>query len=152
MKMEHKITPSDYQALKAEIGDLLRLGRAQAGRAVNTILVQTYWSIGRHIVEYEQGGAAKADYGSALLDQLSKDLTLEYGKGFSRSNLFQIREFYLRFPKIQTLSGQLSWSHYTEIIKEDNGLAIAFYIKQCERENWSVRELKRQMKSMLFHR
>lgn len=87
-----------------------------------------------------------------LLDRLSKDLTLEYGKGFSRSNLFQIRQIYLKFPKIQTLSGQLSWSHYIEIIKEDDELAMSFYIRQCERENWSVRELKRQMKSMLFHR
>jgi predicted nuclease of restriction endonuclease-like (RecB) superfamily len=150
--MEHKITPSDYQALKAEIGDLLRMGRAQAGRAVNTILVQTYWSIGRHIVEFEQGGAAKAEYGSALLDQLSKDLTLEYGKGFSRSNLVYIRKFYLKFPIGETVSHQLTWSHYFEILKSDEDLEISFYCRQCERENWSVRELKRQMKSMLFHR
>jgi predicted nuclease of restriction endonuclease-like (RecB) superfamily len=66
--------------------------------------------------------------------------------------LFQIRQFYLKFPKIQTLSGQLSWSHYAEIIKADNDLEISFYTKQCEKENWSVRELKRQMKSLLFHR
>jgi len=63
-----------------------------------------------------------------------------------------MRQFYLKFPKIQTLSGQLTWSHYTEIIKADNDLEISFYVKQCEKENWSVRELKRQMKSMLFHR
>ena len=87
-----------------------------------------------------------------MLDRLSKDLTLEFGKGFSRSNLFQIRQFYLKFPKIQTLSGQLSWSHYAEIIKADNDLEINFYFKEAEKEKWSVRELKRQMKSMLFHR
>jgi hypothetical protein len=113
--MEHKITSSDYQALKAEIGDLLRLGRAQAGRAVNTILVQTYWNIGRHIVEFDQGGSVKAEYGSALLDQLSKDLTLEYGKGFSRSNLVYIRKFYQKFPIGETLSHQLTWSHYAAL-------------------------------------
>lgn len=141
-----------YKNLVSDIGSLLQKGREQAGRAVNTILVHTYWHIGRHIVEFEQGGKTKTEYGSELLDKLSKDLTVAYGKGFSRSNLFQIRQFYTTFPKIQTLSGQLSWSHYTEILKSDNDLEIGFYIKQCERENWSVRELKRQMKSLLFHR
>ncbi len=124
--------------------------------------MQTYWLIGKHIVEFEQGGKEKADYGSQLLDQVAKDLTYHYGKGFSRSNVFQIRQFYLRFSKIQTLSGQfentdnqsykLSWSHYIEILKADSDLEISFYTRQSEEENWSVRELKRQMKSMLFHR
>ena len=76
-------------------------------------------------------------------------MTLAYGKGFSRSNVAQIRQFYLRFPKIQTLSGQLSWSHYVEILKAEDELAIQCYAKQCEKESWSVRELKRQMKSCL---
>ena len=143
---------NSYTGLKTQISALLLLGREQAGRAVNTILVQTYWQVGRHIVEFEQSGKDKAQYGSELLDRLSKDLSIEFGKGFSRSNLFQIRLFYLKFPKIQTLSGQLSWSHYVEIIKSDQELEIGFYTKQCEKENWSVRELKRQMKSMLFHR
>ncbi|GHV75998.1 hypothetical protein AGMMS49942_08190 [Spirochaetia bacterium] len=83
---------------------------------------------------------------------MSKDLTAKYGKGFSRSNLFQIRLFYLKFPKIQTVSGQLSWSHYFEILNADDELEIQFYVKQCEKENWSVRELRRQMNSRLFHR
>ncbi|HET7360946.1 MAG TPA: PDDEXK nuclease domain-containing protein, partial [Salinimicrobium sp.] len=122
------------------------------GRAVNTILVQTYWHIGHHIVEFEQDGSKKSDYGSGLLEKLSHDLTLEYGKGFSRSNLVYMRKFYLFFPKSETVSHQLSWSHYFEILKSDNDLEISFYTKQCEKENWSVRELKRQMKSMLFHR
>jgi len=141
-----------YQELKAQIGELLRQGRARAGQAVNTILVQTYWQIGRYIVEFEQKGNTKAEYGSELLDRLSRDLSAEFGKGFSRSNLFQIRQFYLKFQNIQTLSGQLSWSHYAEILKADNDLEISFYTRQCEKEHWSVRELKRQMKSMLFHR
>jgi len=152
---------SKYTNLINEIGSLLQMGREQASQAVNTILVQTYWLIGKHIVEFEQGGKEKADYGSQLLDQLARDLSERYGKGFSRSNVFQIRQFYLKFSKIQTLSGQfessenlpkLSWSHYVEILKSDNDLEIGFYIKQTEKENWSVRELKRQMKSMLFHR
>lgn len=145
-------TNSGYQNLIQQIGGLLDQGRQQAAQAVNNLLVQTYWQIGQHIVEFEQGGKAKADYGSELLDKLSKDLTLNYGKGFSRSNLFQMRLFYTKFQKIQTVSGKLSWSHYVEIIKADNELEINFYTKQCEKENWSVRELKRQMTSMLFHR
>jgi len=141
-----------YKDLIDKVGSLLAQARAKAAQTVNTVLVHTYWQIGQYIVEYEQGGNEKANYGTELLDRLSRDLSSNYGKGFSRSNLFQIRQFYLKFPKIQTLSGQLSWSHYTEIIKADSGLAIRFYVKQCEKENWSVRELKRQMNSMLFHR
>ncbi|WP_315863425.1 PDDEXK nuclease domain-containing protein [Thermosynechococcus sp. PP22] len=150
--MSNHLTSKSYEQLKTQIGELLRQGRIQAGRAINTILVQTYWQIGRHIVEFEQKGNVKAEYGSELLDRLSKDLTAEFGKGFSRSNLVYIRKFYLTFPKSETLSHQLSWSHYFEILKADNDFEIGFYAKQCEKEGWSVRELKRQMKSMLFHR
>ena len=150
--MTKEIQQENYQSLKNQIGELLRQGRMRAGRAVNTILVQTYWNIGRYIVEYEQGGREKSVYGSELLDRLSRDLTLEFGKGLSRSNLVYMRKFYLFFPNSETLSHQLSWSHYFEILKSDDRLAVNFYTKQCEKENWSVRELRRQMKSMLFHR
>jgi len=147
----------DYKTLISQIGDLLQQGRKQAAYAVNNILVQTYWQIGKYIVEYEQGGSEKSKYGSKLLDRLSKDLTLAYGKGFSRSNLMYIRKLYLSYKIGETLSHQskkpvlstkLSWSHYFEILKADNELEVSFYTRQCEKENWSVRELKRQMKSM----
>lgn len=153
---------NQYHLLIEQIGVLLSQGRQKAAQSVNTVLVQTYWQIGRYIVEFEQEGKERAEYGTQLLDQISKDLTKLYGKGFSRSNVFQIRQFYLRFSKIQTLSGQfenhealshrLTWSHYIEILKCDSDFEISFYTKQTEKENWSVRELKRQMKSMLFHR
>jgi len=151
---------SQYNHLIEQIGNLLFQGRKQAAYAVNNILVQTYWKIGKYIVEYEQGGALKAEYGDELLLRLSKDLSLLYGKGFSLSNLFNMRMLYSKFSKFQTLSGKfletsslkLSWSHYIQILKADNELEISFYAKQCEKENWSVRELKRQMNSMLFHR
>ena len=146
------IEKAPYEQLITQIGSLLQSGRQQAAQTVNTILVQTYWYVGQHIVEFEQKGDLKAEYGSQLLDNLSKDLALSYGKGFSRSNLFQIRLFYIKFPKIQTLSGQLTWSHYTEILKANNDLELSFYNKQCQHERWSVRELKRQMKSSLFER
>ena len=129
--MNKEISHQEYTSLKNMIGALLQKGRDQAGRAVNTILLQTYWHIGRHIVEFEQQGKTKSEYGSELLDQLSHDLTLEYGKGFSRTNLVYIRKFYLTFPIGETLSHQLTWSHYFEILKADEPLAISFYVKQC---------------------
>lgn len=146
------VTKKDYKDLVSCIGELLAENRRRALQTVNDALVRTYWNIGRHIVEFEQKGNVRASYGDKLLVRLSKDLTIAYGKGFSRSNLFMIRQFYVRFPKFQTVSGKLSWSHYAEILKSDSELEIGFYAKQCELENWSVRELKRQMKSMLFHR
>ena len=155
MTEDKALQPAAYTTLKETIGDILQQGRTEAAKAVNTVLLQSYWQIGRHIVEFEQKGSKKAQYGNQLLTKLSKDLTLELGKGFSRSNLFLIRKLYLTFSKIQTVSGKsesyetlsslLSWSHYAEILKSDNDLEINFYIKQCEKENWSVRELKRQM-------
>jgi len=146
----NKIIP--YNSLIDQIGQLLSKSREQAGRAVNIVLVQTYWEIGRHIVEFEQNGNKKGEYGSDILNKLSTDLTLHFGKGFNRSNLFYMRKFYFAFPNSGTASHKLSWSHYYEILKADNSLEINFYTKQCEKENWSVRELKRQMKSLLFHR
>ncbi len=142
----------NYSLLVDSIGSTVAAGRQKAVTQINATLVKTNWNIGRHIVEFEQHGAERAEYGAQLLTTLSKDLTVRYGKGFSRSNLFQCRQLYLQFPKIQTVSGKLSWSHYCEILKAADDLEIGFYVKQCEAENWSVRELKRQMKSMLFHR
>lgn len=147
-----QLQDTKYELLIESIATLLIAGRRQVALSVNTILVQTYWQVGQYIVEYEQQGKQKAEYGSFLFDQLSKDLTFRCGKGFCRSNLLYMRKFYLEFPKRETVSHVLSWSHYFEILKSDNDLEIRFYSKQCEKEKWSVRELKRQMKSMLYHR
>jgi predicted nuclease of restriction endonuclease-like (RecB) superfamily len=141
-----------YEKLITQIGSLLRNGRQQALQSVNTILVQNYWHIGQHIVEFEQKGIETSDYGTKLFERLSKDLTLMNGKGFGRSNLLYMRKLYQCFPISGTLSHLLTWSHYYEILKADNPLEIGFYSKQCEHERWSVRELKRQMKSSLFER
>lgn len=150
--MKKEIDKSTYVDLKNEIGRLLAESRKKAFKAVNTILLHTYWNIGKHIVDFEQKGKDRAVYGDQLIEKLAKDLTNEYGKGFSRSNLFQIRKFYATFSIVQTVSGQLSWSHYVELLKIDDQLERQFYMQQCETVNWSVRDLKRQMKSMLFHR
>ena len=152
--MSKKLTVKNplYQELIESIGHALLEGRSKALYAVNMALVRTNWQIGHYIVEYEQKGNERAEYGAELLNNLSHDLTIAYGKGFSRSNIVYMRKFYLYFPQSETLSPVLSWSHYFEILKAEDQLEINFYANQCARENWSVRELKRQMKSLLFHR
>ena len=130
--MEKKISTANYDRLVNEIGSLLADARSQVASSVNTILVKTYWAIGRHIVEYEQNEAERADYGTNLLNRLSKDLTQRYGKGFSRSNILYMRKLYLNFQICETLSHFLSWSHYFEILKSDDPLEISFYAKECE--------------------
>ncbi|MGA7935988.1 MAG: PDDEXK nuclease domain-containing protein [Kovacikia sp.] len=144
--------PLSYQGLIELISDCLTQGRVQAAKQVNTVLLQTYWQIGRYIVEFEQGGQERAEYGSRLLNQLSKDLKIAYGKGFSRSSLQYMRLLYLAYPNCQTLSGKLSWSHYIELLAVSDELARSFYEQQCIQENWSVRELKRQKDTALFER
>lgn len=142
----------NYPALLHDIGSILSTSRQQACWAVNSALVQAYWKIGQRIVDYEQGGKKKAEYGDLLLDRLSRDLKLEYGMGFGKSNIYNMRLFYLRYQNFQTVSGKLSWSHYCLILRLDEPSARAFYIRECESENWSVRNLDRQINSMLFER
>jgi predicted nuclease of restriction endonuclease-like (RecB) superfamily len=142
----------DYRALLRFVGETLRTGREKTVAAVNSAIVSTYWEIGRSIVEYEQGGQAKAEYGTELLKRLSRDLTALYGSGFSMSNVSKMRKLYLTYPILQTASAKLSWSHYVELLKLDDPLERSFYEKEAEAERWGVRELKRQMKSMLFQR
>ena len=142
----------DYQQLIQQVGVSLEAGREEIVSAVNNAMVRSYWEIGQHIVEYEQKGYEKAEYGSGLLKQLSSDLTERYGEGFGKSNIFAMRRFYLLYPKFQTVSGKLFWSHYVELLKIDDPLERSFYEKEAENAKWGVRELKRQMKSMLFHR
>ena len=119
---------------------------------VNRELLATYWQIGQHIVEFEQAGQQRADYGKDLINQLARDLSLRHGKGFSRSNLIRIRQFYLCYPKGATLSHFLSWSHVVELLKIDDPLERSFYEQQSAREAWSVRELIRQKSASLFLR
>jgi len=119
---------------------------------VNHELVLTYWEIGRYIVEFEQEGEERATYGNSLIKQLAKDLTFTFGKGFGLSNLKDIRRFYLDWPKSQTLSGFLNWSHYVTLMRIKSPTARSFYEQQTIIEKWSVRELKRQKTAMLYER
>ncbi|WP_407833165.1 DUF1016 N-terminal domain-containing protein [Vibrio rotiferianus] len=120
--------------------------------AINAGLVTTYWNIGQHIVEFEQNGKATAQYGKKLLNQLSKDLKLKHGKGFSVSNLQRFRQFYLLNTNCATLSHNLSWSHHVELLKISDDIERTFYTNQTLDAKWSVRELKRQKDSGLFLR
>jgi len=136
-------TKKEYSSLISNIGSLLEQGKTQAYHAVNEILVSTYWEIGKRIVEFEQHGKEKAEYGFALLDALSRDLTEKFGKGFSRDNLEKMRKFYSLFKNSETLSRKLSWSHYCLLLRIENGLARQFYLIETEKESWSIRELDR---------
>ena len=141
-----------YQSLLGKISEVYTTGQARATLAVNTHITETYWQIGRDIVEFEQGGKTRADYGTGLLASLSLDLSLRHGKGFSRSNVKRFRQFYLVYPKGAKASHLLSWSHYVELLKLDDELERSFYEQQSLREKWSVPELMRQKKSSLFLR
>ena len=141
-----------YADLIGAIGGLLERAREKIATTANTALVETYWNTGRYIVEYEQHGADRAKYGDDLIGRLSKDLTRRYGRGFSKTNVIYMRKLYLTFRKGETLSHFLTWSHYMLILKSADGLEIDFYCKECEHSHWSVRELRRQLKSMLFQR
>ena len=143
-----KIHKDVYSSIK----ELMDNSRNRVAREVNNILIQTYWEIGRIIVEEEQGNSERAEYGKQLIIDLSKKLTKEYGKGFSRSNLQNMRNFYLSYPICQTVSGKLSWSHYCELLSISDEKKRSFYEKETVNSNWSVRELKRQIKTSLFER
>lgn len=142
----------DYQSLVNQISDIFLEGQKKAISAVNTFLVETNWQIGRYIVEFEQKGEAKAEYGKSLLPRLSKDLKLTHGKGFSLSNLIRMRQLYLAFPIYAELPHKLSWTHLVELLKIDDPLERSFYIRQTLLENWSSTELIRQKKASLFLR
>ena len=145
-------TTTEYQNLLDKIAQTYTQGRFQAIRSVQLHITQTYWHLGQHIIEFEQVGKVKATYGKALLSNLARDLSLRYGKGFSRTNLVYMRLFYLRYPISQKPSDLLSWSHYVELLKIDDDLERSFYEKQAISERWSVPELKRQKASALFLR
>lgn len=141
-----------YDELTSKISKLVIEARAAVVRAVNTKIVNTYWTIGKYIVEYEQKGEVRADYGSELMKKVSEELSARLGKGFSRSNLQNMRLFYLTYKKSQTLSGKLSWSHYCLLLSISDKRARQFYEKEAINSNWSVRELERQIGSLLYER
>lgn len=146
------VNNSEYESLVGRIDNLWTAAKTRAVTAVNTELLEANWQTGQYIVEFEQKGKIRAEYGKQLLLRLSKDLTARHGKGFSRSNLTYMRKFYLAFPKCVTVSHILTWSHYYELLKCEDDMEMQFYYQEAINQKWKVRELRRQIKSSLFHR
>lgn len=165
---------AEYETLLLDVSRLLEHARRSAGRAVNAIMTATYWQIGRRIVEQEQQGSARASYGEELVAKLAKDLTASFGRGFSRTNVFQMRQFFLVYREriqtaselsgaeliVQTASGlfsgnpafPLSWSHYVRMLTVSEEEARRYYENESLRGGWSVRELDRQVSSRAYER
>jgi len=167
-----------YEGLVGEIGALFEQARRTSARAVNALMTATYWEIGRRIVEYEQGGKARAKYGEGLLQRLASDLTARFGRGFSYPNLNKFRQFYLAFPREEILSTPsiespppaleapseastlatvaagfpLPWSAYVRLLSVKNENARCFYETEGRRAGWSVRQLDRQIQSQFYER
>lgn len=143
-----------YQA----VVELLRGARTKAHHAVNFTMVEAYWNVGRMIVEEEQRGQKRAKYGVSLIRNLSYQLTGEFGKGFTETNLKYFRQFYLAFPAKMpseighTLCDQLTWSHYRLLMRVEKTDARAWYLKEAAAQNWSVRALQRQINSFYYER
>jgi predicted nuclease of restriction endonuclease-like (RecB) superfamily len=141
-----------YGKLLKDIGIAVERAKHDAAVAINHELVRANWQIGKHIVEFEQRGNEKAEYGSELLNKLSRDLKMKLGRGFSRRNVLDMRRFYIGFPIWQTVSAKLSWSHWISFLSIADSIARNFYITQSIEENWSVRELQRQINASLYER
>ena len=137
-----------------EIKILLNSARNSITSTINSTMAKTYFLIGKRIVEEEQNGEKRAEYGDELIKNLSLRLTKEFGKGFSKRNLWQMKQFYLVYSKVQTLSAQfkLSWSHYLILMRMENLDERNFYEIEATQNNWSLRELRRQIDSALYER
>lgn len=135
-----------------QIKQILQDARDKAYKQVNFIMVEAYWNIGKRIVEEEQKGEDRAKYGTYLIKELSKQLTDEFGKGFSQRNLRNMRQFYNCFPIWQTVSAKLSWSHYVLLLKVENEKARNYYMEESAKSNWSVRALERQIGTHYYER
>lgn len=171
--------PADYDAMLNRVVRLIAEARRASARSVNALMTATYWLIGRHIVEFEQEGKARAEYGEELLKRMATDLAARFGKGYSLTNLKQFRQFYLAYPplqKSQTLSGllpavkkgqtpsdqlavrdfsarfPLPWSAYVRLLSVTSEQARKFYEAEALRGGWSVRQLDRQINSLFYER
>ena len=134
------------------VATILRTTRANAYRAVNFAMVEAYWNIGRMIIEEEQKGQERAEYGKSLIHNLSVCLTQEFGKGFSGQSLWNMRQFYQCFPILSALRRELTWTHYKALIRVENEAARAWYLNETADQNWSTRALERQINSLYYER
>ena len=135
-----------------EIKGLINEARRHVVRSVNTVMVTTYWEIGRRIVEEEQNGLDRAAYGKNLIQTLANALTVDFGKGFDERNLRYMRQFYSTFPIRNALRSELSWTHYRQLMRVEDEHARAFYMKEAAECGWSSRQLERQINSFYYQR
>lgn len=146
------LQPEGITPLLSSLRQLIAESRQQVLRAVDVVQVQTYWHIGRHIVEFEQGGAQRAAYGRGLLVQLGQALSVEFGRGFDATNLRHMRGFYLAFPIRDAVRRELSWTHYRLLLRVDSPEARQWYVNEAATQNWSTRALERQIGSLYYDR
>lgn len=143
---------ASLQPLVLDIGAVIQQAREGLVHQVNAAMVQSYWQIGRLIVEHEQQGQARAAYGQQQLQYLSEQLTTTFGKGFDTSNLRNMRQFFLAFPICDTVCRELSWSHYRLLMRIEDSKARAWYMQQAIDHHWSVRALERQISKLYYER
>ena len=132
-----------------EIKEILISARNKIYQTANFAMVEAYWNIGKSIIE-EQGGNEKAEYGTGLLKELSKQMTQDFGKGFTVANLKNMRQFYLTFPNGYALRSELSWTHYRLLMRVENENAREFYMQEAVKSQWSTRQLERQINSFFY--
>ncbi|MBO4556928.1 MAG: DUF1016 family protein [Elusimicrobiales bacterium] len=142
----------NYRTIYEEIKCTLLAYRKQAYKAVNSAVVNAYWNIGRIIVEYEQKGKIRAEYGKAVLSNLSEQLTAEFGKGYDERNLRNMRAFYTAFPKWNAVRSELTWTHYRLLLKIENTHARNWYMEEAISSSWSSRQLERQISTLYYER
>lgn len=138
--------------LVGQLRALIADARQRVLRAVDVIQVQTCWQVGRHILEFEQGGAARAAYGKRLLPMLAGQLTAEFGRGFDERNLRHMRAFFQAFPIWDAVRSELSWTHYRLLTRVEKEEARQWYMHEAAEQNWSSRALERQMSTLFYER
>ncbi len=147
-----KSLSTSFDSFFKRIKEILEGARNKVYRTVNMEMLQAYWNVGREIVEEEQKGKDRAEYGEYLIKNLSAKLTQAFGKGFTKSNLNYMKQFYQTFEKGHALRGELSWTHYRLLLKIEKKNAREFYIKEAIAGNWSTRQLERQINSLYYER
>ncbi len=151
MTDNNRVNPMEDRLFIQEIKLLITQAREKAYAAINSAMVEVYWQMGKRIVEEEQQGKERADYGTQLLKELSKELTKEFGKGFSTGSLYYYRQFYLTFPEIFATPWRiLSWSHYKRLMQVSNQEARNWYLKEAQEQMWSYRTLDRNIGSQYY--
>lgn len=155
MRKQNNIQPSNISSFIADIKQIVNTGRMSAYSAVNATMIATYWNIGRRIIEEEQHGKERAEYGTELIKMLAKELTHEFGAGFSERYLRSFRQFYLTIPNYEIWKSRfpnLLWTHIFRTLRVGDETAIRWYLEMASQDMWSVRTLDRNISSQYYER